>query len=106
MSAFRSTLRPSAFGAVARTQRLSAQGVRFQTTTTATSSSATSSALPLSWPEYLTLRHRRRVLAQIFSIPGAVGGLVGGGAYFGSLEADPTQPIFGVEPMFVYAGAT
>jgi import inner membrane translocase subunit TIM23 len=106
MSSFRSTLRPSAFGAVARTQRLSAQGVRFQTTTTATSSSATSSALPLSWPEYLTLRHRRRVLAQIFSIPGAVGGLVGGGAYFGSLEADPTQPIFGVEPMFIYAGAT
>lgn len=46
------------------------------------------------------------MLATIFSIPGAVGGLVGGGAYFGSLEADPTQPIFGVEPMFVYAGAT
>lgn len=52
-------------------------------------------------------------------------GLVGGAAYFGSLEIDPTKPIFvrpkiphlnntpsktilrkGIDPMFVYGGAT
>ncbi|KAJ9107891.1 hypothetical protein QFC19_002634 [Naganishia cerealis] len=99
MSALRAPLRPGAINAVSRLQRTSIQAIRSETNSAA-------SALPLTWPEYLTLRHRRRVLAQIFSIPGALGGLVGGGAYFGSLEADPTQPIFGIEPMFVYAGAT
>jgi import inner membrane translocase subunit TIM23 len=107
MSVLRTSIRPGAINAVTRFQRAPLQAIRFETNSAASSSSTlTSTVNPLTWPEYLTLRHRRRVLAQLFSIPGALGGLIGGGAYFGSLEADPTQPIFGVEPMFVYAGAT
>ncbi|KAI5453150.1 TIM23 complex component [Naganishia albida] len=107
MSAFRPAVRTSAINVLGRVPRATAPGLRFQSTSTGTSASqSTATSLPLSWPDYLALRHRRRMLATIFSIPGAVGGLVGGGAYFGSLEADPTQPIFGIEPMFVYAGAT
>ncbi|KAJ9121634.1 hypothetical protein QFC22_002254 [Naganishia vaughanmartiniae] len=107
MSALRTSLRPGAINAVSRIRQAPLRAIRFETNSAASSSSTlTSTANPLTWPEYLTLRHRRRVLAQLFSIPGALGGLIGGGAYFGSLEADPTQPIFGVEPMFVYAGAT
>ena len=26
--------------------------------------------------------------------------------YFGSLESDPTKPIFGVDPLYVFAAAT
>ena len=55
--------------------------------------------LPLSWPEYLSLRRQRRLWSTFTTIPTTFGGLFAGGSYFAGLEADPTQLIMGVEPM-------
>ena len=40
------------------------------------------------------------------TVPCVLAGLVGGASYFGSLEMDPTKPIFGVDPMIFFGGAT
>lgn len=55
--------------------------------------------LPLSWPSYLSLRRQRRLWSTLTSVPTTFLGLFLGGGYFASLEADPSQLIFGVEPM-------
>jgi import inner membrane translocase subunit TIM23 len=39
-------------------------------------------------------------------VPTTIASLVASASYFGNLEADPTQTIFGVEPIFAYIGAT
>ncbi|KAL7425195.1 TIM23 complex component [Cryptotrichosporon argae] len=62
--------------------------------------------LPLTWPHYLSLRRQRRLWSTITTVPTTAAGLVLGGGYFAGLEADPTQTIMGIEPMYVYAGAT
>ncbi|WVQ77784.1 presequence translocated-associated motor subunit PAM17, mitochondrial [Cryptococcus sp. DSM 104548] len=62
--------------------------------------------LPLTWPKYLTLRRQQRLWHSVTTVPTTLAGLFLGGGYFASLEADPTQLIFGIEPMFVYGGAT
>ena len=66
----------------------------------------TTGNLPLTWPTYLSLRRQRRLWSTLTSIPTTALGLFGGGGYFASLEADPTQLIMGVEPIYVYGGAT
>jgi len=40
------------------------------------------------------------------TVPSVVLAFAGGAAYFGSSEIDPSKPIFGIEPLFVYAFAT
>ncbi|OWZ38149.1 presequence translocated-associated motor subunit PAM17, mitochondrial [Cryptococcus neoformans c45] len=70
------------------------------------SHSTPTGSLPLSWPSYLSLRRQRRLWSTLTSVPTTFLGLFLGGGYFASLEADPSQLIFGVEPMFVYGGAT
>ena len=67
---------------------------------------STSSEQPLTWPQYLGLRHRRRIVSTVASIPTTIAAFMGGAAYFGSLEIDPSQTLFGVDPMLVYGGAT
>ncbi|WWD20335.1 presequence translocated-associated motor subunit PAM17, mitochondrial [Kwoniella shandongensis] len=74
--------------------------------TTVSSSSTSSTPLPLTWPNYLSLRRQRRLWSTLTTVPSTLTGLTLGGGYFASLEADPTQLIMGVEPMFVYGGAT
>lgn len=78
--------------------------IRLASTTTSSSTVPSSSAL--TWPQYLALRYRRRIVSQVASVPTTFAAFFGGAAYFGSLEMDPTQPIFGIDPMFVYGGAT
>ncbi|KAK1923638.1 Presequence translocated-associated motor subunit PAM17, mitochondrial [Papiliotrema laurentii] len=73
---------------------------------TSTSTSTSPTALPLTWPAYLSLRRQRRLWSTLFTVPTTLAGLTLGGGYFASIESDPTQLIMGVEPMFVYAGAT
>ncbi|WVR08040.1 hypothetical protein IAU60_005084 [Kwoniella sp. DSM 27419] len=76
-------------------------------TSTGPSRSATSpSPLPLTWPNYLSLRRQRRLWSSITTIPTTVLGLGLGGSYFASLETDPSQLIMGIEAMYVYGGAT
>lgn len=79
--------------------------VRLQSTT---ASSSTSGSLPMTWPDYLSLRSRRRMLSTVCTIPATVGGLLAGGAYFGNKEMTlgGEDLIMGMEPMWVYAGAT
>jgi import inner membrane translocase subunit TIM23 len=67
---------------------------------------STSSQQTLTWPEYLNLRHKRRLISTITSVPTTIAAFFGGAMYFGNLDMDPSQPIFGIEPMFVYGGAT
>jgi import inner membrane translocase subunit TIM23 len=81
--------------------------IRLASTTTSSSTVPSSSEqTTLTWPQYLSLRHRRRIVSQVASVPTTFAAFFGGAAYFGSLEMDPTQPIFGIDPMFVYGGAT
>lgn len=55
--------------------------------------------LPLTWPNYLTLRRQRRLWSTLTSVPTSFAGLTVGGGYFASLEADPSHLIMGMEPM-------
>ncbi|ORY34677.1 mitochondrial import protein Pam17 [Naematelia encephala] len=83
--------------------------IRHASTSTSTSPNppqSESGSLPLAWPRYFALRRQRRLWSTLTTIPTTVAGLLGGGSYFASLEADPTQLIMGIEPMFVYGGAT
>lgn len=79
--------------------------VRLQSTA---ASSSTTASLPMTWPDYLSLRSRRRMLSTVCTIPATVGGLLAGGAYFGNKEMTlgGEDLIMGMEPMWVYAGAT
>lgn len=43
---------------------------------------------------------------QTATVPATLGGLGGGLAYFGSIEADATTLIMGIEPVWIYALAT
>jgi import inner membrane translocase subunit TIM23 len=85
-------------------------GVRAASTSTSTTTapppSTANEKLPLSWPTYLSLRRQRRLWSTLTSIPTTAIGLVAGGGYFGSQEMDPSQLIMGIEPMWVYGGAT
>ncbi|KAG1723688.1 mitochondrial import protein Pam17 [Suillus lakei] len=60
----------------------------------------------LSWPEYLEIRKSKRKWETAVTIPATILGLVGGLAYFGSLESDATKPIMGIEPLLLYGGCT
>lgn len=62
-------------------------------------SAGKSEPLPISWPDYLNLRRRRKLYATIATVPTTAAGLVLGGGYFANLEADPTQTLFGIEPV-------
>ncbi|ODO08446.1 presequence translocated-associated motor subunit PAM17, mitochondrial [Cryptococcus wingfieldii CBS 7118] len=69
------------------------------TSHTQPSHSQPTGSLPLSWPKYLTLRRQQRLWHSVTTVPTTLAGLFLGGGYFASLEADPTQLIFGIEPI-------
>ncbi|KAF8647496.1 hypothetical protein AX16_006701 [Volvariella volvacea WC 439] len=73
---------------------------RFQSTT------ASSTAENLSWPEYLAIRRSKIRWQTAATFPCAILGFVGGVAYFGTRETDPTKPIFGIDPFFFYGFCT
>lgn len=55
----------------------------------------------LPWEQYLRYRRSQRTYGLIASIPTTIAGFLLGGSYFASLEADPSQPIFGtIDPMW------
>jgi import inner membrane translocase subunit TIM23 len=60
----------------------------------------------LPWNDYLHLRKQRHRAELIASVPSAFAGLVGGFSYFATLEIDPSQLVFGLDPLLVYGGAT
>ncbi|CAL1705662.1 unnamed protein product [Somion occarium] len=74
------------------------------TTTKPAPSQAEKESLP--WSEYLAIRRRKRRWETAVTIPLTIAGFAGGVMYFGSLEMDPTKPIFNVDPMVVYGVAT
>ncbi|KAG8721481.1 TIM23 complex component [Ceratobasidium sp. 394] len=61
---------------------------------------------PLSWPEYLAIRKRKRRWEMATTLPSSFLAFGAGLAYFGSIESDPTSLIFGVEPIYIYGLAT
>ncbi|KAJ3478711.1 hypothetical protein NLI96_g9571 [Meripilus lineatus] len=60
----------------------------------------------LPWAEYLKIRRNKRRWETAVTIPLTFIGFAGGVMFFGSLEMDPTKPIFNVDPMVVYGVAT
>ncbi|KAI0351519.1 Pam17-domain-containing protein [Trametes cingulata] len=60
----------------------------------------------LPWQEYLAIRKRKRRWETAVTIPATVAGFVAGFSYFANMEMDPTKPIFNIDPMWVYGGAT
>ncbi|OZJ04204.1 hypothetical protein BZG36_02976 [Bifiguratus adelaidae] len=56
-----------------------------------------------TWDDYFKLRSKRRTYDRLFQIPSGVAGLLGGGAYVSQLEVDPTQLVFGQDPLLMYA---
>ncbi|KZS89962.1 mitochondrial import protein Pam17 [Sistotremastrum niveocremeum HHB9708] len=70
------------------------------------SSTATLADASLTWPEYLAIRRAKRRWELATTIPATILGFGLGAAYFGSLEGDTTKPIMGIDPLWVYSGAT
>nr|GAT51739.1 predicted protein [Mycena chlorophos]GAT51740.1 predicted protein [Mycena chlorophos] len=66
-------------------------------------STTTSSGQP-SWSEYFAQRKRRRYFQTAATIPTAAIGFLAGSAYFGSLQADATKPVMGIDPLLFYGG--
>ncbi|KAI9571255.1 mitochondrial import protein Pam17 [Boletus coccyginus] len=60
----------------------------------------------ITWPEYLEIRRGKRRWETALTIPTSLLGLVGGAAYFGSLETDATKPVMGIDPMIFYGICT
>jgi import inner membrane translocase subunit TIM23 len=81
------------------TTRLAAPAHRHASTSTSTLESTTPTTLPMTWPNYLSLRKQRKAWSGITTVPTTVGGLFLGGSYFASVETDPSQLIMGVEAM-------
>lgn len=63
-------------------------------------------AEPLPWDAYLRLRKQRRIAGVATTWPTMILAAVGSGSYFMTLDIDPSQTIAGIDPMFVYLGAT
>ncbi|KAI0034038.1 mitochondrial import protein Pam17 [Vararia minispora EC-137] len=93
--------------------------IRYQSTKQSAMSGLPRAAL--SWEKYLAIRKQKRKWEVTMTVPCVILGLVGGASYFGSLEVDPTKPIFvrlylvlmacltprqGVDPMIFFGGAT
>ncbi|KAJ1308614.1 hypothetical protein OPQ81_004312 [Rhizoctonia solani] len=70
------------------------------------STGATSKESALGWPEYLTIRRKKRRWEVATTIPSTFLALGAGLSYFGSIESDPSSLIFGVEPIYIYGLAT
>ncbi|KAG5520079.1 hypothetical protein PMAC_001155 [Pneumocystis sp. 'macacae'] len=60
----------------------------------------------LSWNEFLYLRRQNLRSGLIASIPSSIVGLSLGYFYFATIQVDPTQTIFGIDPFVVYLLAT
>lgn len=107
-----SALRTSTVALGARARAAPFTGLRFASTDASASGSASpadvgsSSKLPMTWTDYLAMRKKRRTWSTVTTIPSSIGGLALGLGYFANLDADPTQLIFGLEPMIVYGMGT
>lgn len=55
----------------------------------------------MSWATYLPLRQGERKAATYTAIPSTFLGASIGVSYFASVEADPTQTVMGLEPIYV-----
>ncbi|KAM0752887.1 Presequence translocated-associated motor subunit PAM17 [Meredithblackwellia eburnea MCA 4105] len=71
-----------------------------------TSTSTESTVQPLNWPAYLALRRSKRLYGLLASIPTTIAGFSIGAGYFATIEAEPTDLIMGIEPIYAYAIAT
>lgn len=60
----------------------------------------------LSWNEFLYLRRQNLRSGLIASIPSSFVGLSLGYFYFATIQVDPTQTIWGIDPFVVYLLAT
>ncbi|KAG6900669.1 hypothetical protein C0993_005902 [Termitomyces sp. T159_Od127] len=89
---------------VARSTVRSPLFLRFKTTSA--KKPAVEGAKALTWPDYLAIRGSKRKWQLAVTIPCASLGFLGGAAYFGSLETDPTRPIMGIDPFFFYGACT
>ncbi|BGO89859.1 hypothetical protein NBRC10512_005629 [Rhodotorula toruloides] len=63
-------------------------------------------ARQLDWPTYLSLRKSQRVYGLVASIPTTLIGFSAGAGYFATIESDPGDLIFGIEPVYAYGLAT
>ncbi|KAK4696582.1 hypothetical protein P7C70_g8355, partial [Phenoliferia sp. Uapishka_3] len=87
--------------------RLPSPHVRsFGTSTPRLSPTPKSAASDLDWSTYLKLRRSKRLYGLLASIPTTFAGFSVGAGYFATLEAEPTELIMGVEPIYAYAAAT
>jgi len=68
----------------------------------------TNSTLPsagqLNWSQYLKIRSAKRRWELVTTMPCTIIGFAAGASYFGQLES--TSPIMGIDPLWVYSGAT
>lgn len=54
----------------------------------------------LNWPTYLALRRSQRRYGLLASIPTTFAGFTLGAGHFASIEAEPTDLIMGIEPIY------
>lgn len=72
----------------------------------ASSKAGKGAADEVDWPTYLALRKSRRRYGLLASIPTTALGFTLGVSYFATIEAEPTDLILGIEPVWAYGIAT
>ncbi|KAK9462954.1 mitochondrial import protein Pam17-domain-containing protein [Lipomyces oligophaga] len=85
------------------TRRFSTRSIVFQESIP-NSAPASQGQATLSWDEFLSYRTYRRVIQLSSMGLGAVAGIFIGWGVFATIEIDPTQMIFGFDPLLVLSG--
>ncbi|KAJ1930333.1 TIM23 complex component [Tieghemiomyces parasiticus] len=74
-------------------------------TTAASSAPVSEEHLDVSWAEFFRLRQQRRLTERLTMVPTTLATLSLGGTYLLEKEIDPTNLIFGFDPMMIYGVA-
>lgn len=96
-----SVLRCTGLRAVTRTAV--PRAARLHTSRIGLQQAAENAGRDLTWNEFLALRIKRRRINVACSFVTAAGGMLLGWGYLANVEIDPTEPIFGFDPIIVYS---
>lgn len=84
-----------------RTSSTTISSIRHSSTSsTSSTSSSSSNQNQLPWSTYLSHRKIQRRYNLLFSIPTTATGFILGAGYFANIEAEPTDLIMGIEPVY------
>ncbi|CAO1620699.1 unnamed protein product [Sympodiomycopsis kandeliae] len=99
-----SSMRPSPLVSLHSLKTSSSRTFATVPSSSSTTSAAQSNKLP--WETYLKMRKSRRLAGLMTAVPTTVLAGATAGSYFLTQEIDPSQAIFGIDPIYWYGLAT